>query len=233
MNIHAIYAEFFKLWRYKRMLRFESMINPCADEVILDVGGRPDTWTNRPQITKRIDCLNLSAVPWDGKSNPNYRITTVAGDGCALTYEDSSYDILFSNSVIEHVGNFEMQRAFAREARRVGKKLWIQTPAFECPLEPHFLTPLVHWLPVFVRRRVLRWFTPWGWLTKPNQNKVDETIASTRLLTKRRFKQLFPDCDVMTERLLGVFPKSYIAYRKISNMGGQGKHDMSSVQPPR
>jgi hypothetical protein len=38
-------------------------------------------------------------------------------------------------------------------------------------------------------------------------------VDSTRLLTKREMRQLFPDCVILTERLLGVFPKSYVAYR--------------------
>jgi hypothetical protein len=213
MNIHAIYARIFKVWRQKRMAEFEAIMQPHAEDLVLDVGGYPATWTTRPQLTKRIDCLNLHEVNWDGSRYPDYQITTFVGDGCALAHENGCYDILFSNSVIEHVGDWDKQQAFAQETRRVGRKLWIQTPAFECPIEPHFLAPFVHWLPVCVRRRVLRWFTPWGWIQKPAQDKIDETIQYTRLLTKKRFKELFPDCVIITERLLWIFPKSYIAYR--------------------
>lgn len=216
MNIHSLYALIFRFWRQKRMAQFEAIIKPTSNELVLDVGGYPGTWTSRPQSTKRIDCINLHEVDWDSDKAPNYRITTSVGNGCALKYDNHSYDILFSNSVIEHVGDWDQQKAFAIEARRVGKKLWIQTPALECPLEPHFLAPFVHWLPVSIRRRVLRWFTPWGWLTRPSQSKVDETIAFTRLLSKRQFEELFPDCVIITERLLLVFPKSYIAYRTTS-----------------
>lgn len=192
---------------------FEAIIEPNSEDAVLDVGGYPATWTIRPQQSKRVDCLNLHEVNFEDSRYPNHRITTVVGDGCSLTYDNSSYDILFSNSVIEHVGDWEKQQAFAREVRRVGNRLWIQTPALECPMEPHYLAPFVHWLPVFIRRRVLRWLTPWGWLQKPNQKKIDEIITHTRLLSKKKFKELFPDCVVITERLLGIFPKSYIAYR--------------------
>ena len=217
MNIHTIYAHIFKVWRQKRMARFETTIEPGPEDLVLDVGGYPATWTTRPQLARRIDCLNLRPVSFDGSRYPNHSITTAVGNGCALTYGENSYDILFSNSVIEHVGNWEQQQAFAREVRRVGQKLWIQTPALECPIEPHFLAPFVHWLPVFIRRRILRWFTPWGWIQKPTQNRIDEVIASTRLLSKRQEETLIPDCEVVTERLLGLFPKSYIAYRTNSD----------------
>lgn len=223
-NIHTIYVQLFKIWRSKRMLLFEEMIDPQQQDVLLDVGGHPSTWVNRPQITKRIDCLNLHRIQWPTETeseylpNPTdaaneYRITTIPGDGCALNYSDESYDILFSNSVIEHVGGWEQQRAFASEARRVGKKIWVQTPAFECPLEPHFLAPFVHWLPVAIRRLVTRWFTPWGWFNRPSQAITDRTIEHTRLLTKRQMQELFPDCKILTESLIWFIPKSYIAYR--------------------
>lgn len=195
------------------MNKFEAVVQPQVDDLVLDVGGYPGTWTERPQRTRRIDCLNIHPVNWDSEAAPDHQITTATGDGCALEFGEDDYDILFSNSVIEHVGDWENQRRFAGEARRVGKKLWIQTPAFACPLEPHYLAPFVHWLPVRIRRRLLRWFTPWGWMTKPSQEKVDETIAFTRLLRRKQIEQLFPDCTIFTERMLGIIPKSYVAYR--------------------
>lgn len=201
------------------MVKFEQLIQPQADNLVLDVGGYPGTWTTRPQLTRRIDCLNVHPVNWDDSLSPEHRITTVVGDGCALECPDGSYDILFSNSVIEHCGDWDHQCAFASEARRVGKKLWIQVPALECPLEPHYFAPFVHWFPVRIRRRLLRWLTPWGWIYRPTQEKVDEMIAFTRLLTKGQMKKLFPDCVILTERLLWVFPKSYIAYRINSEQG--------------
>lgn len=213
MNIHSIYARIFKIWRQKRMAKFEALIKPRPEDSVLDVGGFPATWTTRPQLVKTIDCINIHSVDWSGDDYPNHQITTSIGDGCSLNYGDRSYDIVFSNSVIEHVGDFEKQKAFALEVRRVGGRLWIQTPALECPLEPHYLAPFVHWFPVSVRRKLLRWVTPWGWMEKPDQARVDETIAFTRLLSKKQFESLFPDCTIITERLLGIFPKSYIAYR--------------------
>lgn len=212
-SIHAIYQQVFKIWRSKRMNWFIEIIKPEKTDTLLDVGGYPGTWTARPPLVGRIDCLNVHPVEWSGAAAPLHHITTLVGDGCALTYPDHAYDIVFSNSVIEHVGTWEQQRAFAAEVRRVGKRLWLQTPAYSCPLEPHFMAPFVHWLPIPVRRRVLRWMTPWGWLEKPSQSRVDETIHYTRLLTKKQMTELFPDCTIVTERLLGIFPKSYVAYR--------------------
>lgn len=188
-------------------------MRPGPKDRLLDVGGYPKNWTTRPQLVQRIDCLNIDRINWDGSKHPNHKITTSVGNGCSLKYDDGSYDILFSNSVIEHVGNWEQQRQFAQEVRRVGKKLWIQTPALECPVEPHYLALFVHWMPILLRRRILRWLTLWGWIQKPTQSEIDQTIAFTRLLSKKNFRELFPDCEIITERLLVILPKSYIAYR--------------------
>jgi len=196
------------------MLQFEQTIEPKSSEVVLDVGGDPRTWIIRPQLTQRVDCLNVKPSKWEESKFPTHKINTIVGDGCDLEHNDGSYDIVYSNSVIEHVGDWDAQKAFAREIMRVGKKIWIQTPAIECPIEPHFLAPFVHWLPVIVRRRALRWFSVWGWVSKPSQQTIDRTIDSIRLLSKKQVKELFSDCEIMTERLFLVFPKSYIIYRK-------------------
>ncbi|MDQ6630470.1 MAG: class I SAM-dependent methyltransferase [Verrucomicrobiota bacterium] len=127
---------------------------------------------------------------------------------------DQSYDIGFSNSVIEHVGSWESQQQFASEIRRVAKALWVQTPAYECPIEPHYMTPFVHYLPNSLQKKILRWCTVRGWIERPSQQQVDFMVDTTRLLRKSEMQQLFPDCEIITEHMLWVIPKSYIAIRR-------------------
>lgn len=214
MRLSDVYGPIFKIWRVRRLAQFRSIIAPRSSDHILDVGGYPHTWTGTPQDVELIECLNLKTYPWaQEKEFPDHRIHIVEGNGCALPYADRSYPIVFSNSVIEHVGSLDDQKAFAHELRRVGKRIWVQTPAYECPLEPHFLTPFVHWLPRAMRKKIARYFTVWGLLDKPSKEEVDEMVDNTRLLTKREMKQLFPDCEIKVERMLGVIPKSYIAVR--------------------
>lgn len=212
-SIHSIYSLVFKIWREKRFRIFIDTIKPKSHERILDVGGVPHSWTSRPQPVSMIKCVNIYDLDWDAQEYPQHQIQAEIGDGCQLEEADGSFPIVFSNSVIEHVGDFENQQKFAREVRRVGERLWIQTPAYECPLEPHFLLPFVHWLPVPARRFVVRWFSPWSWLEKPSKEGVKTTIQYTQLLTKGQFRSLFPDCQILTEKMLGFIPKSYIAVR--------------------
>lgn len=214
MLINKIYERIFKLWRVKRLKQFMDIFRPAPTDTILDVGGYPQTWTVLPQVVERIDCLNLKVYPWEQEKDfPDHRITIVEGNACKLPYTDGSYPIAFSNSVIEHVGDYEAQKAFASEILRVSPKVWVQTPAYECPIEPHYLAPFMHWYPAGLRRRIARWATPWGILAKPTKEEVDDMVDNTRLLTKREMRELFPDCHIMTERMLGIIPKSYVAYR--------------------
>ena len=211
MRMPNTYNAIFRAWRARRHKIFLEKIRPTQDQKMLDLGGTLATWQNYGQPVGEITCLNTTkpqiAVP-DG-----LKLELVAGDACDLGYGDASFDIVYSNSVIEHVGDFARQKLFAAEARRVGRRLWIQTPAQECPFEPHYMAPFVHWLPENARRKILRWGTPWGWITKPDQQTVDLTIRSTQLLTKRQFASLFPDCQIYEEKLFGFIPKSYVAYR--------------------
>lgn len=210
----------FKVWRVKRLRLFAETLGPTSDQKLLDVGGYPWFWTSTHPLVGTIDCINLDDQQWNTESFPNHHIRCLTGDGCELEFSDQSYDIAFSNSVIEHVGSWENQMAFAREIRRVGISIWVQTPAFECPIEPHYLAPCIHWFPKEFRRKTLRFLTPWGWIAKPSKDLVDAMVDGIRLLTKKEMVILFPDCTILTERICGVIPKSYIAVRNRAPISG-------------
>jgi len=203
----------FKFWRKRRFHLFLKTVQPQPTDIILDVGGYPDFWISAPRISQRIDILNIHPIHLPPHQTSAHEFHFIEGNGCALAMKNCSYDIGFSNSVIEHVGTWNDQQRFAAEIRRVGNALWIQTPAYECPIEPHYLTPFAHYLPRIVQKKVLRWTSVWGWVQRPPQSEIDAMVESIRLLTKSEMKKLFPDCIIITERLLGIFPKSYIAFR--------------------
>jgi hypothetical protein len=198
------------VFRARRVQRFLDLFKPDRHTRILDLGGLPHFWTVpvEAQITivnvKPLEDYELAYMP------PN--MTAVVGDGTCLQFKDQEFDIVFSNSVIEHLGTAERQRAFAQEVQRVGKSYWIQTPAREFPIEPHFFTPFVHWLPKGVQRHLLRNFTLWGLMGRPNDLVVEMTLAELRLLKFAEFQSMFPKGDIWTERVLGL-PKSYTAFK--------------------
>jgi len=214
LNIHSIYRQLFKIWRRRRFDLFLEVIRPKLSDTLLDVGGYPGNWTSHPPVVKQISSINLHEVVWNAQNAPHHDIKILVGDGCSLDMPDKYFDIGFSNSVIEHVGSWERQKQFASEIRRVARALWVQTPAYECPIEPHYLAPFVHYLPRQMQKLILRRGTLWGWIARPSPRQVEEMVETTRLLRKSEVRQLFPDCDILTERLFWVIPKSYIAVRK-------------------
>ena len=141
-------------------------------------------------------------------------IRALQGDARYLPIDDQSYDIVFLNSIIEYVGDFQDQIKFAREARRVGKRLWIQTPARSCPIEPHYLGLFIHWFPQSWHAPLARWASIRGINKSASIKELSDIASNNRLLNKHEFESLFPDCDIVTEKLLFIFPKSYIAIRK-------------------
>jgi SAM-dependent methyltransferase len=197
-------------FRAKRIQRFLDLFRPDSTTRILDVGGLPRFWSI--PVEAQITIVNLTRLDENELSFARPGMSCIVGDGTRLPYADGEFDIVFSNSVIEHVGTFENQVAFAREARRVGRGYWIQTPAYEFPVEPHYWAPGVHWCSKPVQRRLLRNFTLWGLMGRPSPTLVDLAIAEVRLMRRREFVSLFPDGQIWTERLLGV-AKSYTAYK--------------------
>ena len=209
MNIHRIYGAISPWFRKSRMERFRTLVRPFAGERLLDVGGTPHFWEQTGGSVPQITLLNL---PGKGQTTRATSHAGVEGDGCALPFPDQSFEIIFSNSVIEHVGTWERQEAFAQEARRVGQRPWVQTPAREFPIEPHVIAPFFHWLPRHWQRRLMRNFTLRGWLERPDEATVEAFLKEVRLISHEEMKRLFPDCVILRERFLGL-TKSYIAVR--------------------
>ena len=180
---------------------------------VLDVGGTIDLWHLAP-VTPALVLLNESRAAADiGSGAP-----VVFGDGLALPFADRSFDLVFSNSVIEHVGNHHDQEVFAREIARVGRSYWVQTPNRRFPVEQHLWTPGLHWLPRKAQRGLLTYpITPWEWLTKPGIDErkyyVSHYCESVHLLDAKQLSDLFPEASIVVERIFG-WPKSLIAYRR-------------------
>jgi hypothetical protein len=156
----------------------------------------------------KIILLNLFA---DRVRHPNF--VSLAGDACRLDdFADQSVDVVFSNSVIEHLGTWANQQRMADEIRRVGKTYFVQTPNFYFPVEPHFLCPLFHWLPFPARLWLIRHCSLGNITRKPSRAEAVKTLGEFRLLKKSEVRALFPEADLHGERLLGL-TKSYIAVK--------------------
>lgn len=209
MDIEPLF-QFFKIFRERRMRIFYRRFGITPETRVLDLGGREFNWKLMP-FAPRVTILNVSRQgERDGK------FEWVLGDARQLAYPDGAFDVVYSNSVIEHVGTSEDQRRFAAECRRVGRSYYVQTPNQRFPIEPHLLTPLVHWLPRRWQARLLRNFTVWGWITRPDHDAQTRFLTTTRMLTRAELRALFPDAEIWTERSFGL-AKSFVAARRPAN----------------
>jgi ubiquinone/menaquinone biosynthesis C-methylase UbiE len=198
-------------FRRRRMRRFVRELQIAAETRVLDVGGTPETWEMLRECP-RVTLLNTPRT----KAELAGAAWWVAGDGCALPFRDGAFDVVFSNSVIEHVGDSASQQRFAREIARVGRAYWVQTPNRWFPVEQHLLTPLVHWLPKAWQRAIVPRFTVWATLLKPPEDRrsfyLNHYLDEVRLLSAAEVARLFPDARLIRERFFG-WTKSLIAVR--------------------
>jgi hypothetical protein len=188
--------------RNRRMSIFMSHMNVEENTTILDLGGQPMIWSS-VTLKLNITILNLPGIARQHYES-NHNITYVEGDACNVAgYEDHRFDIVFSNSVIEHIGDDEKQAEFAREVTRLGRSYWVQTPSKYFPIEAHCGMPFWWFYPERLRQYfITRW--------RRKLPAWTEMIEGTRVLEIGRLQTLFPKATIKTERLFAI-PKSYIA----------------------
>jgi ubiquinone/menaquinone biosynthesis C-methylase UbiE len=199
-------------FRRKRFKLFLNLIKDLPKPLkILDAGGTENFWVQmgftRPEA--EITILNTEIIK---TSYPNFKF--ILGNAKDLSmFKDDEFEIVFSNSVIEHVGDYTDQKKMADEISRVGKTYFVQTPNYYFPMEPHFLFPFFQFLPKKIQIFLVMNFNL-GWFEK-NRTKEEavKTIDSVRLLKYKEFGELFTDAKIEKEKLAG-FVKSFIAIKK-------------------
>jgi Methyltransferase domain len=196
--------------RARRLEFFEHLLSEVPSPVtILDIGGTASFWQTLKYTDDRVKVTLLNIWP-EAMDDP--RFESLVGDARDLSaFGDRSIDIVYSNSVIEHVGSFDDQRKMAAEIRRVAKRYFVQTPSFWFPLEPHFLVPGFQFMPVELRAFLLTQ-SRLGWVPRERDRRRAREIASSiRLLTTEQMRTLFPDAIVHHERFIGM-TKSVVLY---------------------
>jgi len=157
-------------WRDRAELSARMKIyNALADcvplndlESVIDVGATADDKKDSSNFfektyphPKRITALSNQDASWMESEWDGLKF--VQGDALNMPFNDKTFDLAFSNAVIEHVGSRENQAAFIQECVRVSKKyVFITTPNRFYPIELHTVLPLLHWLPAKAYRRILR-----------------------------------------------------------------------------
>lgn len=181
-----------------------SIMAPKPEETIMDIGvssisGRGtnylELWYPYPE---RITALaNEDEKLYEDFKKRFPSVNLVSGDGRDLRFSNNEFDIVFSNAVIEHVGENENQKRFVHELIKVGKRVFITTPNYWFPLESHTLIPFVHWLPEKIKCKIYKIMGRESFASKNNLN----------LMTMSQFLQCFPKdviVKIYKQRIFGI-----------------------------
>ena len=205
--------------RAKRIAPLLEMIEAAFDNngsvSLIDIGGTQKYWDIIPNEFLDKHNVSIVIVNLPGTIMPDHgRFRFVAADACDLThFGDRSFHIAHSNSVVEHVGDWERMVSFASEVVRVASRHFVQTPNYWFPIEPHCMTPFFHWLPKPLRIWLVMRFQLGHWKKAASTDEAVRIVESARLLNKKMLQALFKDSEIVTERFFGL-PKSFIALKK-------------------
>lgn len=180
-----------------------------AQMSVIDLGGRVSSWQHALVRPKRVHIVNLEQ---DTSEIPDWAEVDY-GDACQLPSHilGRRYDLVFCNSVIEHVGGHERRLRLAEAVHALADSHWVQTPYRYFPVEPHWVAPGMQFLPLAARTRyALRW--PLGHTPPKDREDALQSVLWVELLDRTQMRHYFPDSRLRVERFLGL-TKSLIAVR--------------------
>ena len=150
----SVFSKLSLISRARKLALFNQIINPEEDMKLLDVGAQvnPNSHKEHQLIDTypwkhNFAVVNISEDHVSAIKKRYPEVEAVVCDACRLPWPDKSFDVVFSNAVIEHLGSFERQKAMAAEIMRVGKRWFVTTPNRWFPFEFHLRLPFVTWLP--------------------------------------------------------------------------------------
>jgi len=176
-----------RILRGQKIALFLSFVGREREEHLLDIGG--GTGIDGEFLSVYGHFLSVTLVnlePQTLHADSARKCRMVLGDGCQLPFPAHSFDWVFSNAVIEHVGDRERQRAFAEEVRRVARVgYFVTTPDKYFPIEPHTLCPFYQFFPTAVQKRVAPY--TFGYLKR---------YEEINLLSGGELRELFPEAKI-------------------------------------
>lgn len=201
----GIFTKLSYISRSRKLQLFSTLFQPTREMHVLDVGA--ETGGDGAFGLKFIDwypwkenlvALNCSAEHIKRIKQRYPQVKAVVGDACELPWNDKHFDIVYSNAVIEHVGDFERQKKMAAEIMRTGKRWFVTTPNRWYPFEFHLRLPFVTWLP----GRSYAWI---GTIVRYDHVRRKYVMgakpSNTRLLSARQMRECFAKSKVIKQRV--------------------------------
>ncbi len=143
------------------------------------------------------------------------QVSLVLASGTALPFKDQSFQGVFSNAVLEHVGPRPAQARFASEVERVGQGYFVTTPNKLFPFEFHFGLPAYQFVPRPLQRLLARGLGLGLWYDRGKWEDI-------RLLTRSQVARLFPAGVVMGQRV--TFMAETLIAVKAAQSPGRSPH---------
>jgi hypothetical protein len=187
-----------------------------AEMSVIDLGGRVSSWAGAPVRPKHVHVVNLERETGEVPSWAEVDY----GDACDLppAIRNRRYDLVFSNSVIEHVGGHERRLRLAETVRTLAESHWVQTPYRYFPIEPHWVAPGMQFLPAAARTSMAhRW--PLAHSRAADRAGALDAVLWVELLDRTQMRHYFPDSTLRAERFAGL-TKSLIAVRTAGQRTG-------------
>lgn len=201
----TIFARLSKISRTRKLELFNKLMKPTKEMRVLDIGAEINPaneyviqFIDNYPWENNVSAINLSSEHISLIKQYYPEVDARVGDACALPWEDKHFDIVYSNAVIEHLGNFEKQKKMAAEIMRVGKSWFVTTPNRWYPFEFHMRLPFVTWLP---RNGYIRF----GQVISYNHMKRKYMTGIRRddlkLMTAKDLKHCFPTSRIIKQRV--------------------------------
>jgi hypothetical protein len=190
--------------RQHRIEEFRRCFPDLADMHVLDLGGTAHSWRAAGLRAKSVTLVNLddfpvAEEPW---------IHAVQGDACAGGF--GKFDLVFSNSLLEHLGGHAKRQQFADVVRESAPDWWVQTPYRYFPVEPHWVFPWFQFLPFRARTALTEHWDLGHMPARKDRALAAELVASVELISATEMRSYFPESQIWFERFFGL-PKSLVA----------------------
>jgi hypothetical protein len=212
-----------KLRRYTREQRlklFQDFMRGRSGRIrLIDLGGTVAFWENwglAKQPLLDVTLVNNHDLDKNHSNDPMRlpNIHRMNADVLTLSAADfAQYDVIFSNSLIEHLPGREQQRQLAQAIVESGRPYFLQTPNKRSPVDPHFPRPYVPFFATYPRplqARLLTWSALGSGSAAPSYPAALSRLQNYFPLTERDVRDLFPQAHIRMERPFGI-PMSIIA----------------------